>query len=260
MLLKKHSHLIKQLTKRELLQRYQGSYLGMLWSFVTPLFMLMIYTYFFGFVFKTKWGASDSSSNLEFALILFCGLIVFNFFSEVVTKSPLLIVNNTNLVKKVVFPLQVLSIVQTQSALVHALISFVILLIGLLIMGVFHWTIIFLPIAFLPIVLVSLGLSWILSALGVFIRDIAQLVGIIVQALMFLSPIFYPISIIPENLHFIYYLNPITYVVEDLRRILIWGQLPDWSFLSLGILLGLVTLLIGHICFKRTKGGFADVL
>lgn len=257
---KQNKHLINQLVKRDVLQRYRGSYLGVLWSFVTPLFMLAIYTYFFGFVFNNRWGESASDNKFEFALILFCGLIVFNFFSEVVTKSPTLMINNTNLVKKVVFPLEVLSIVLMRSAFVHTLISVLILVTGLIIIGSVHWTIVFLPLVLMPIVLFATGFSWFLSSLGVYIRDISQLIGLIMQALMFLSPIFYPISIIPENLRFVYYLNPLTYVVEDMRRILMWGQMPDWKFTILGIVLGIIIFFLGLVWFRKTKRGFADVL
>lgn len=259
-LFRQNKHLMNQLVKRDVSQRYKGSYLGIVWSFATPLFMLAIYTFFFGFVFSNRWGASGSDNKFEFALVLFCGLIVFNFLSEVLTKSPSLIISNTNLVKKVVFPLEVLSVVLMRSALVHTLISIGILVIGLLIIGSIHWTIIFLPIVLLPIILVATGLSWFLSSLGVYVRDITQLIGLVVQALMFLSPIFYPISSIPANLRMIYYFNPLTYVVEDMRRILMWGQIPDWKFTVLGILLGSGVFLLGFIWFRKTKGGFADVL
>ncbi|MEK4519884.1 ABC transporter permease [Paenibacillus sp. FSL H8-0122] len=259
-LIRQNRHLMKQLVKRDVLQRYKGSYLGILWSFVTPLFMLAIYTYFFGFVFNNRWGASASDNKFEFALVLFCGLIVFNFFSEVVTKSPTLMISNTNLVKKVVFPLEILSIVLMRSVLVHTIISIGILVVGLLFIGSLHWTIIFLPLVFLPIVLFATGFSWLLSSLGVFIRDITQLIGLVMQALMFLSPIFYPISIIPEKLRFLYYFNPLTYVVEDMRRILMWGQVPNWKFTILGLVLGSIVFALGFVWFRKTKGGFADVL
>lgn len=144
-------------------------------------------------------------------------------------------ISNTNLVKKVVFPLEILSIVLMRSVLVHTIISIGILVVGLLLIGSLHWTIIFIPLVFLPIILFATGFSWLLSSLGVFIRDITQLIGLVMQALMFLSPIFYPISIIPEKLRFLYYFNPLTYVVEDMRRILMWGQVPDWKFTILGL-------------------------
>ncbi len=255
-----NKHLINQLVKRDVQQRYKGSYLGILWSFITPLFMLAIYTYFFGFVFNNRWGGSGTDNKFEFALLLFCGLIIFNFFSEVVTKSPQLLISNTNLVKKVVFPLEILTIVLARSAFIHTLISMGILVIGLIFVGGIHWTIIFLPIVVLPIIFFALGASWFLASIGVFIRDISQFIGLFMQALMFLSPIFYPITSIPQSLRPIYYLNPLTYVVEDMRRILIWGQMPDWKFTLIGMVFGIVVLLLGFHWFRKTKGGFADVL
>lgn len=260
LLLIKNRHLINQLVKRDVAQRYKGSFLGILWSFVTPLVMLSIYTFFFGFVFNNRWGGTVSDNKFEFAMVLFCGLIVFNFFSEVLTKSPTLIISNTNLVKKVIFPLEILTIVSMRSALIHTINSIVILIIGIAFIGSLHWTIILLPIVMLPIILFATGLSWFLSSLGVYVRDISQFIGLAMQALMFLSPIFYPISIIPANLRFFYYINPITYVVEDMRRILMWGQLPDWKFTFIGIVLGSLFFLAGFIWFRKTKGGFSDVL
>ncbi|MET3939709.1 lipopolysaccharide transport system permease protein [Paenibacillus sp. PvP094] len=260
LLYKNNKHLIFQLVKRDILQRYRGSNLGLLWSFFTPLFMLIIYTYFFGFVFNNKWGGALSDNKYEFALVLFCGLLVFNFFSEIITKSPSLMVGNTNLVKKVVFPLEILPIVLTGSALFHMFVSIVILFIGVLIVGTVHWTIIFLPLVIFPVILLSLGFSWFLSSLGVFIRDISQFIGLVMQALMFMSPIFYPISVIPEKLRFIYYINPLTYVVEDVRRVVMWGVFPNWEFTLIGFLLSLMVYFLGFSWFIKTKGGFSDVL
>lgn len=260
LLYKNNKHLLIQLIKRDILQRYRGSYLGLIWSFVTPLFMLIIYTYFFGFVFNNKWGETLNDNKFEFALVLFCGLLIFNFFSETITKSPSLMISNTNLVKKVVFPLEILPIVLTGSALFHMLISIVILFIGILIVGTVHWTVIFLPLVIFPIILLSLGFSWFLSSLGVFIRDISQFIGLAMQALMFMSPIFYPISIIPDSLRFIYYINPLTYVVEDVRRVMMWGLLPNWKFTIIGFLLSFSIYFLGFLWFKKTKGGFSDVL
>ncbi|CAM4419169.1 lipopolysaccharide transport system permease protein [Paenibacillus endophyticus] len=253
--------LINQFIKREVIGRYRGSYLGIVWSFINPLMMLLIYTYFFSVVFKAKWGGGAGESQVEFALILFCGLITFNLFSDVITRSPSIVINNPNYVKKVVFPLEIFPITILGSALVHFLISLFILTSGLiLLMGIFNWTIIFVPIVLLPLLFMSLGLSWFFASLGVFIRDIGQFLGIAVQALMFLSPIFYPISIIPEKFRFFYYINPISYVVEDMRKVIILGQLPDWSWLFIGTIIGVLLSWLGYAWFQKTKGGFADVL
>jgi len=256
----KYRDLISQFTKREVVGRYRGSYLGLMWSFITPLFMLLIFTFIFSIVFQARWGV-ENDNKIEFALILFCGLITFNLFAECINRAPVIILTNINFVKKVVFPLEILPVVAVGSALVHAVISLLILIAGLIILlGVVNWTLIFLPLVLLPLLLFTLGLSWFLASLGVYLRDIGQVVGVVTQALMFLSPIFYPISAIPEKFRPIYYLNPISYVVEDMRRITIWGQMPDWNWLITGIILGSLVAILGHAWFQKTRKGFADVL
>lgn len=256
----RNRELIYQFTKREVISRYRGSYLGILWSFLNPFLMLIIYTFVFSVVFKARWG-SGTGTKTEYALILFSGIITFNLFAEVVTRSPSLILSNVNYVKKVVFPLEILPVVTVGSALVNAGISILILLSGLMVLlGVFHWTIIFLPIVLLPLVLFSLGLSWFLASLGVFLRDVGHIIGVVVQALMFLSPVFYPVSAIPVALQPIFYVNPISYVVEDMRRIMVWGQLPNWEWLILGTGISLTVTFLGLTWFQKTRGGFADVL
>lgn len=256
----RHRELIKQFTKREVIGRYRGSYLGILWSFLTPLLMLIVYTFVFSVIFKARWGV-ESGSKTEFALVLFCGLTTFNLFAEVVTRAPGLILNNVNYVKKVVFPLEILPVVTLGSALTHAGISLSILLLGLVVLlGVFQWTVVFLPLVLLPLVLFTIGIGWFLASFGVFFRDIGQIIGVAVQAFMFLSPIFYPVTAIPAEFRGIFYVNPISYVVEDMRRILVWGQLPDWQWLFIGTLISGAIAWLGYLWFQRTRGGFADVL
>ncbi|TDF96203.1 ABC transporter permease [Paenibacillus piri] len=253
-------NIIKHFTKREIVGRYRGSYLGLLWSFLNPVIMLFIYTYFFSVVLNARWD-TGSDNKVEFALILFCGITTFNLFSEVVTRSPGLIVNNVNYVKKVVFPLEVLPVIALCSSFVHMIISLTILLVGLIILlGIINWTIIFIPLILIPIVLLTIGLGWFFSSLGVYLRDTSQFIGLGVQALMFLCPIFYPISIIPSNLKFIYSINPISYVVEDMRRVIIWGQYPNWEWLIIGTIIGFIISFLGYAWFQKTRGGFADVL
>lgn len=253
--------LINQFIKREITGRYKGSYLGILWSFITPLLMLVIYTFVFSVVFKARWGTGADTSKVEFALLLFAGLIVFNIFSEVLVSASSLITSNVNYVKKVIFPLEILSIVSVGSSLFHGAISMIILIFAeIILMGTLHWTLILVPLIILPICLVALGLSWILASLGVYLRDIGQLIGVIVPGLMFLSPIFYPISAIPSELQYLYWINPITYVVEDVRRVVVWGKLPHWDWIVCGILIGITVSVIGLVWFKKTRKGFADVL
>lgn len=253
--------LINQFTRREITIRYKGSYLGMVWSFITPLMMLTIYTFVFSVIFKARWGTSVETSKVEFALLLLSGLLVFNIISEVFSKAPSLITSNSNYVKKVVFPLEILPIVTLGSALFQALISFLILIVALiLLMGVFNWTALLFPIILFPFLLFTLGVSWFLASLGVYIRDIGQIIGVILPALMFMSPIFYPISVIPKEFQFLYWLNPISYVVEDTRRTVVWGQLPHWDWIIIGTIIGSIVAVLGYLWFKKTRKGFADVL
>jgi len=256
-----HKSLIIQFIKREILGRYKGSYLGILWSFVTPLLMLIIYTFVFSVVFNARWGTTAETSKVEFAFILFAGLLIFNVFSEVISRSPFLITSNVNYVKKVVFPLEILPIVSLGSALFHALISLFILVLGVfLTMGVFNWTLVLFPLILLPLCLFTLGLSWFLASLGVYVRDVGQIISVMIPALMFLSPIFYPISSIPKELQFLYWFNPISYVVEDTRRVIIWGEMPHWDWLGYGMIIGITVAVLGLAWFKKTRKGFADVI
>lgn len=257
-----HRELIRQFIKREVRSRYQGSFLGVLWSFITPLLMLTVYTFVFSIIFKARWGNQFSdSSQAGFALTLFTGLIAFQVFSECINRAPGLIISSPNYVKKVVFPLEILPVSVLGSALVNSLFSLVILLAANLIFhGVIPWTIIFLPLMYLPLALLCLGLGWFLASLGVFVRDIGQLIGLAVQVLFFMTPIFYPISAIPEHLRFILYLNPLTFIVNHFRRVLLWGQMPDWTeFLVITILTGALCTL-GYVWFMKSKKTFADVV
>lgn len=223
--------LIYQLTLRDIQNRYKGSYLGVFWSFLTPVFMLTIYTFVFSVIFQARWGV-NTENKAEFALILFCGLIIYNIFSEAINRSTSLILLNVNYVKKVVFPLEILPVTVIGSALFNAVVSFLVLITGILIMtGTVQWTIVLLPLVILPLLFITLGICWFLCSLGVYLRDIGNFISIISTGLLFLSPIFYPITAIPENLQFLYYFNPITYVVEDARKVVMWGQLPNWNIL-----------------------------
>lgn len=256
-----HRELIKQFTKREVIGRYKGSYLGLLWSFITPLLMLLIYTFVFSLVFKAKWGTDTNQNQSEYALLLFCGLLAYNIFAETVSRAPVLIINNANYVKKVVFPLEIFPVIVLGSSLFHSLVSLLILLAGVILyLGVLNWTIVFLPLVILPILLLSLGIGWFLSAIGAYLRDIGYLINFCVQALLFLSPIFYPISAIPDDFKYFFYINPISYVVEDMRRIIIWGQPPDWNWLIYGTISGLIVTVLGYLVFQKARRGFADVL
>jgi lipopolysaccharide transport system permease protein len=252
--------LIWQMTKREVVGRYRGSALGLFWSFFNPVLMLIIYTFVFSVVFKARWGAGGES-RFEFALILFAGLIVFNLFAECVNRAPTLIVGNVNYVKKVVFPLEILPVITMAAALFHGVVSLGVLFVfHLLATASIQWTVIFAPVVMLPLLLITLGISWFLASFGVFVRDVAQSIGLLTTVLMFLTPIFYPVSAIPEKYRIFIYLNPLTFIIEQMREVLIWGKLPSWSGWGLSMAVGIVVAWIGLVWFQKTRKGFADVL
>jgi len=252
--------LIYALSKREVLGRYRGSYFGILWSFINPLFMLTIYTFVFSVIFKARWN-EQSDSKTEFALILFAGLIVFNLFSECITKAPTLILSNANYVKKVVFPLEILPWVTLYSALFHAAISLLVWLIAYMIFFELpQITIFYLPIVIIPLIFMIMGISWVLTALGVYLRDIGHIIGIFVSALMFLSPIFYRISSLPEEFRSVILLNPLTIPVEEVRNCLFWGAELNYTFLLAYLVTSLLICCFGFACFQKMRKGFADVI
>lgn len=254
--------LIYALSKREVVGRYRGSYFGIIWSFINPLLMLIVYTFVFGMIFKARWN-SQNDSKTEFALVLFAGLLVFNLFSECITKAPTLILSNVNYVKKVVFPLEILPWVSLYSALFHGAISLMVWLIGYTtFFGLPHITIFYLPLIIFPFCLVVMGFSWVLASLGVYLRDIGQLIGIAVIAMMFLSPVFYPIDSLSDGYRHLLLVNPLTIPIEQARNFLFWGISPDVN-LELIIVYwaaALAVVCFGFFWFQKTRKGFADVL
>lgn len=257
----RHRHLVWQMTQREVVGRYRGSILGLFWSLFNPIFMLAIYTFVFSVVFQAKWGASHSDSKTEFAIILFAGLIVFNLFSEVLNRASGLILGNVSYVKKVVFPLEVLPIIAIGSALFHAFVSVVVLLVfNGIVNHVFPVSALLLPLVLLPLLVLTLGFAWLLSSLGVFLRDVGQTVSILTTALMFLSPIFFPASALPEPIRRYLFLNPLTFIIEQGRKVLISGEFPDWEGLGLCLMAYGIFAWIGFVWFQKTRKGFADVL
>jgi len=255
----KNKSLIYQMAKREVIGRYKGSAMGLLWSFFNPILMLIVYTFVFGVIFKARW--PGVTNNLEFAGILFAGLIVYSLFSECVSRAPSLILSNVNYVKKVVFPLDILPWIALGSSLFHACVSIIVLLVFMLILsGGLHWTIIFFPLVVIPLLLLTMGLSWALASLGTYIRDIGQGIGIVVMAMMFLSPIFYPATAFPESYRVFFYLNPLTFIIEQSRDVLLWGVMPNWQGLSIYFVVSLFVAWLGFAWFQKTRKGFADVL
>ena len=256
--------LIKHMVLREVASRYKGSLLGLMWSVINPILMLAVYTFFFSVVFQSRWsgaGNVGSDSKFEFAIVLYAGLLVFNLFSECISRAPSLILSNANYVKKVIFPLEVLPWVALGSALFHVLIGFGVILVFIVLAGMpLHASALLFPLVLLPLVPMIMGLCWLLSSVGVFFRDIGQIIGMALTALMFLSPIFYPTSALPESLQSLLYWNPLTFVIEQSRNVLIWGSLPDFGGLAVYSVVSLGVAWLGLLAFKAMRSGFADVL
>lgn len=254
--------LIIQMTKREVIGRYKGSAMGLAWSFFNPVLMLIIYTIVFSEIFKSHWNGIDGNENkVQFAMVIFVGLIMLNLFSDVINRAPNLVTANVNLVKKVVFPIEILPVVTLGAALFHSLISLGVLLITFFIFnGFLHWTIVFIPLVLLPLALLILGLAWMLASLGVFLRDAGQTITIITTAMIFLSPIFYSLMTVPLKLQPFIMANPLTFIIEQSRDVLIWGHLPNWLSLSIYTFIAVFTCYVGYAWFQKTRKGFADVL
>lgn len=256
----RHRSLISRLARRELDARYRGSLLGMVWVVLNPLLMLAVYTFVFTTVFRARWGVAGETSG-EFALLLFSGLILFTIFAECVSRAPMLLLENVSYIKKVVFPLEILPLVGMAGALINAAVSAGILCVFYLIVrGIPPATALLLPMVLLPLCLMTLGLSWFLASLGLFLRDIRQVVGVGVTVLMFLSPIFYPLSAMPEDFRDVIRLNPLTLILEHSKDLLFWGKLPplgEWAVMTLA---AWACAWLGYLWFMKTRRGFADVV
>lgn len=258
----KNYNLIVQMTKRDVVGRYRGSVMGLTWSFFNPLLMLAIYTFVFSVVFKARWsGIGEESTKMDFAIIFFSGLIMYGVFAECVNRAPSTILGNINYVKKVVFPLEILPLIACGSALFHAAISTVVLLLAQLVFeGHVPWTAVLFPVVMAPLALATMGIAWVLSALGVYVRDIGQITGMVTTMLMFLSPIFFPMSAMPEEFKGMIAINPLVYFLEEGRNTLIFGVVPDPLSLLYAWIASIVAASAGFAIFQKMRNGFSDVL
>lgn len=253
--------LIWQFARKDVVVRYRGSWLGIGWSVITPLAMLAIYTLVFQHVFKTRWPSAGSGSNLDFALNLYAGLLVFNWVAELLNRAPRLILEQPNLVTKVVFPLPALSWAAMVSAGFHMAVSLSIWLVASVVSGYEpHWGWLALPLILACLAPWLLALCWALSSIGVYLRDVSQLVGLVVSALMFLTPIFYPVQALPEWLRPVTLVNPLTAPIEALRQVVMAGGDVPWGALGVTLGSGLLACVLGLWLLQRLQTGFADVL
>jgi lipopolysaccharide transport system permease protein len=253
--------LIAQMTKRDVLGRYRGSIMGLGWSLFHPLVMLAIYTFVFSVVFRARWPGIVEGSTVDFALLLFVGMILHGLFAECVNRAPTLVLSNPNYVKKVVFPLEILPYVALGSAVFHGGISLAVMLLALLLtQGTIPWTIVLIPFVLLPLLCATLGIAWFLSALGVYIRDIVQITGIITTIFLFISPVFFPLSAVPQEFQTLLKLNPLTFVIEAGRNVLIFGRTFDWIGWTWYAVGSFAVAWTGFWWFQKTRRGFADVV
>lgn len=256
----KYRSLTSELSKREVLGRYRGASFGLLWSLISPFLMLIVYTIAFGYVLKSRWPHTGGSTS-EFALILFLGLIVHGFFAECISRAPMLIVGNSNLVKRIIFPLDILPWPMVLSALFHVFANCIVFAVLFLAFNHFlHWTIIFLPLVILPLVILTVGVSWFLASLGVFMRDISQIMGVVATAMLFLSSAIVPVDTLPAEYQTLFRLNPLTFIIDQAREAAIWGNIPNFGGLALYSIGALIVAFLGFAWFNKTKRGFADVI
>ena len=256
-----HRNLLWQFTLRNVELRHKGSHLGLIWSILNPLLMLGLYVLFFGFVFGGSFGVRPGESKMDYALGVFVGLTIFHFIAEVLGTSPLLIVSNPNFVKKVIFPLEILPASGVAAAAFHMLISLALVLLSVQFLGTgLHADALWLPVILLPVLLLCLGICWFFSALGVFFRDIGQVMQFLTLALMFTSAVFNSARKFPPSAWVFLRFNPILLAIELARDATLW-QLPlNYHHLAYLYLAGCLSCYLGHLAFKQMKPAFADVL
>lgn len=258
--LTRHFALVLQLARRNVTVRYRGSFAGLLWSFLNPLLLLVLYTFVFGVVFKSRWNA-QASNHFQYALVLFAGLNIQSFFSECANRATTLVVENAAFVKRVVFPLETLAWSMLGAALFHLLVSTIVLLVASpFVMGQVPWTVVLFPVVvacFLPF---TAGTVWLLASLGVYLRDLSQVVGIVTMALLFLAPILYPATLIPAQYRGLLDLNPLTVIAEASQDVLVFGRSPPWGGLASYALASSLFAWLAFAWFEKTRKGFADVV
>lgn len=256
-----NASLILHMTRRQLALRYKGSILGWFWSLAQPLMMLLVYTFVFGIIFKARWGSMPESGTGSFAAAMFCGMATFNLFSETVNGAAPSVLLNANLVKKVVFPLEILPIIHLSSAIILGTSWFLLLFAGAAMLGIsFHLSALLLPLLLLPVLLLALGVALFVAASTVFVRDMPHLTAVLIQILFFMTPIFYPVEMVPVSLRWILALNPLASMVDEVRNAVLFSIWPDWGTFAWNMGLAFIICRLGLCWFLKTKKGFADVL
>jgi lipopolysaccharide transport system permease protein len=253
--------LILRMARRELESRFRGSRLGVAWIVLQPLLMLAVYTFAFGVILKARWGQDSSDSPWDYALFLFTGLLVFNVFAEVVTRAPTLMLENISYIKNMVFPTEIIAVSNILVAIFNFFVGFIILMVlYVCVRGIPPVTTLFIFLPLIPLIFFTMGLAWFLSALGVYIRDLRQIVGIAVTAIMFLCPLFYPLSILPDGIRSMIALNPLASIIEAMRDLVFYGRLPQWQSYGISFVASMLVAWLGYAWFIKTRKGFSDVV
>lgn len=260
----RHRDLISQLTVRTVAQEVKGSYLGVLWTLFTPLLMLAVYSVVFGMIFGARFDESPGSGPVDYVLGLFLGLTLYGMVADMLGSAPRVILNNPNYVKKVVFPLEALPASVAGAALYRFAVTMVLVLAGVLLLGNgLTWQALWFPLTLMPVVLMALGLAYLLSALGVYYRDISQVTGVLSMVLLYASGVFYAAEKVRLGAPGIWswlQFNPVLLSIDSSRRVLLWGSSPDAWHLGWAWLCGLALCLGGYAVFRRLRYGFADIL
>jgi lipopolysaccharide transport system permease protein len=255
-----HRALIFELAKRDVLGRYRGASFGLFWSLISPFLLLCVYTFAFGTVMGGRW-PQLKGGHAHYSIIIFAGLIVHGFFAECINRSPQLIVANPNFVKRVIFPLEILPIPMIMSALFHVLMNTLVFIALRLVMdGAFSWTIAFFPVVFFPLIVLASGVSWLLASIGVYMRDVGQVTGVLSMALLFVSSAMMPLNSVPPAYRWVFAANPLTFIIDQARDVMLWGKYPDWIGLGIYLVVAIIVAYLGYAWFVITRKGFADVL
>ena len=257
--LRRHRRLLQQLVARDISEKYRAAAGGMLWPIVTPVLMLAVYVLVFGVVFQVRIGAAPAANLAEFGIFLFCGMQAHGLLAESLVRAPTAVVGQPSFVKKVRFPLELLPLTQVAGAYVHYLIGWAVLLAACAMVQGLALSAVLMPFAMLPLLVLAAGVSLAVSALAVYLRDIAQVTGLLATVLLFVSPVFFPAQSLPQSLRPLLLLNPLTVPIECARALL-YGTAVDWAAWLAHAAFCMLAAFAGWAFFQATRRVFADVL
>ena len=256
-----HRELLYQFARRNLLVSSRGTILGIGWLVIMPLLLMLMYSFVFGVIFGGRYGVIPSETGPEYALGIFLSLSIFQLFAEPMGSSPRLISSNPTLVKKVVFPLEILPCAHVAAQIVRFLVSASLVAIGALVFGkgiLLTW--VWFPLCIAPLIFLSLGVAYLFSSIGVFVRDLGELTRVLTTVFLFGSGVFFSMQRVPESMRWILELNPLVHLLEQSRATFLWGMPPDLTSLSYASAVSLVVFFLGLFSFQRLRDDFADAI